>query len=317
MEQAQQKGAHDASLLVAYLCLLAAPLFWAGNFVVARAFFADIPPVAFNFWRWLLAFLFLAPFALSSASREIRQIVREWRLCAVLGLTGIALFQTFSYEAVHTTTALNAALYLSATPVLVTAISWWWFRDRLTRRQALGIALSLIGVGLIVTQADLTVLVGLRFRPGDLWMMAAVPLWAVYSVLIQRRPPDLSQGSLLLGSIFFGLLVLAPLYMWEVARGYYINPGPQTAAVLLYVSLFASAAAFICWQRGVSAIGANKSSLFIHLIPVFSAALGFLFLGEPIWGPHLVGAIFILVGILLTSARAQATLRPAASQTGA
>ena len=134
-------------------------------------------------------------------------------------------------------------------------------------------------------------------------MMAAVPLWAIYSVLIRRRPHDLSHYSLLMGSMFFGLLFLAPLYVWEIANGYSIEPGPQTAVALLYVSLFASAVAFVCWHKGVNTLGANKSSLFIHLIPVFSALLAFLILGEPIWGPHLFGALFILVGILLTTVR--------------
>ena len=298
----EEQGQHSGgNLLLAYVCLIGAPLFWAGNFVIARAYYTEIPPVAFNFWRWMLAFMFLAPFALPSAGREIRQIVREWRLCAVLGLTGIALFQTFSYQAVHTAPAVNAALYMSATPILVTTFSWWWFGDRLTGLQALGIAVSLVGVAIVVTQADLETLLALRFRPGDLWMIAAVPLWAIYSVLIQRRPSDISRRSLLLGSILFGLIFLAPLYAWEVGRGQLLTPGPLTAIVLLYVSLFASAGAFLLWHQGTSTVGANKSSLFIHLIPVFSAALGYLFLGEAVWGSYLIGALAILVGILLTT----------------
>ncbi len=308
------------SLLVAYICLVGAPLFWAGNFVIARAFYTDIPPVAFNFWRWALAFMFMAPLALPSFGREIRQILREWRLCAILGLTGIALFQTFSYQAVHTAPAVNAALYMSLTPILVTTISWWWYGDRLSRLQALGIGVSLVGVVVVVTQADMKTLLELEFRAGDLWMIMAVPLWAVYSVLIQRRPADVSRRSLLLGSIFFGLLFLAPLYAWEISRGYVMTPGPATAAVLLYVSLFASAGAFILWHRGTVTVGANRSSLFIHLIPVFSAALGYLFLGEDVWGSYLIGAAAILVGIVLTSAgvpRAPSRAAPTGEARGA
>ncbi len=301
MDVTTRPDARSVSILLAGSCLIAAPLFWAGNFVIARALFAEIPPVAFNFWRWFLAFLFLAPFVVSTVRHEFRQIVGEWRLCAILGVTGIALFQTFSYQAVHTTTALNAALYLSVTPIIVTAISWRWFNERLTRRQAVGIVVSLFGVGLVVTQADPAVLLALRFRPGDIWMIAAVPLWAVYSVLIQRRPAGMSQGSLLLSSIFFGLLLLAPLYAVELGQGFSMTTNLQTVGALLYVSLFASVAAFVFWQKGVSILGANKSSLFVHLIPLFSALLGFAFLGEAIWGPHLIGALFILIGIVLTT----------------
>ncbi len=306
-----------------YACLVLAPLFWAGNFVVARAVYTDIPPVAFNFWRWCLAFLFLAPLTLTSVTQEFRSIRREWKLCALLGVTGIALFQTFTYAAVHTTTALNASLYLSATPVFVIALSWRWSSENLTLRQGVGIVVSLLGVLLIVTRAEIAVLTGLRIHAGDLWMVAAVPLWAVYSVLLRRRPPDISLRALLMASIFFGLrallmasiffgvLFLSPLYVQELARGTWMTFGPRTALSLLYVSLFASAAAFLCWQLGVTSVGANKSSLFVHLVPIFSALFAFLFLGEPIWGPHLIGAPFILFGILLaTGSPSAATLHP-------
>ncbi len=288
-------------VLFPYACLIVAPLLWAGNFVVARAFYADIPPIAFNFWRWFLAFLVLVPFTQNQVRREIGVIAREWKLCALLGIAGIALFQTFSYVAVHTTTALNASLYLSATPLFVIALSSWMFSERLTRRGAVGVGISVFGVILIATRADLSELLQLRFNAGDLWMMAAVPLWAIYSVWIKRCPPDLSARSLLMGSIFFGLVVLVPLYLWELASGARMALGLPTAAALLYVSLFASAIAFLCWQSGVNRVGPNKSSLFVHLIPMFSAILAFMFLREAIWGPHLLGVPFIFLGILMTT----------------
>ena len=104
-----------------------------------------------------------------------------------------------------------------------------------------------------------------------------------------------------MGSIFFGLVALVPLYLWELASGARMAVGLPTTAALLYVSIFASAIAFLCWQSGVNGIGPNKSSLFVHLIPVFSAILGFIFLQEAIWGPHLLGALLIILGILVAT----------------
>jgi drug/metabolite transporter (DMT)-like permease len=289
-----------------YLLLIVSSLAWAGNFVVGRFVHTQVPPVGLSFWRWLVALAVLLPFTLGVTWRQRALIKQHWRLIATLGATGIAVFHILLYQALHFTEAVNAALVLSITPVVIVGLSWALLGDRLSLRQALGIVISLVGAVIIITRGDLRLLLALRFNAGDLWMLAAVPNWALYSVLLRRLPGTFQPMSLLTAIALSGVGFLAPLYLWELARGEHMQINVETVSSILYIGLFASVLAYICWNRGVAVVGANRAGLFMHLIPLFSAVLAVVTLGESVRLFHLTGASFIFAGIyLVTRARAK------------
>jgi drug/metabolite transporter (DMT)-like permease len=296
-----------AALAWPYLLLSVSSLSWAGNFVVGRFIHAQIPPVTLSLSRWLVALSALLPFTLRLTWEQRALIRQHWRLLATLGATGIALFHTFVYRALHYTEAVNAALILSTTPVVIAALSWTLFGDRLSRRQAFGIATSLAGALVIITRGDLRGLLHLRFNVGDLWMLMAMPNWALYSVLLRRLPGGFHPLSLLTATALFGVAFLIPLYGWELLHGERTEFGISTVSAILYIALFASVLAYVCWNRGVALVGPNRAGLFLHLIPLFSAVLAAGTLGEPVRAFHLVGAGCIFTGIYLVT-RAPAAL---------
>jgi drug/metabolite transporter (DMT)-like permease len=280
-----------------YLALAGSALFWAGNFIVGRALRDDVPPVTLSFWRWTLALAVLLPLTLG----ELRRQRAVWRLhgrrLLGLGLTGVAGFQTCVYIALQTTPALNALLFLSLTPAVIVVLSWLFLRERLALRQGAGILVSLLGAALLITQGDLGVLAGMELRRGDLWMMLAVLLWAVYSLLARRRPAQLSQLGFLSATVLAGMTALAPMYLWTFSQGARASWQAGSVAGLVYVALLPSVAAFLFWNRGVQAVGPNRAGMFLHLMPVFGAVLGVLFLGEAVAAYQLVGAGLVLAGI--------------------
>ncbi len=284
--------------LAPYALLAAAPLCWAGNIVLARGMAEFIPPVAFAFFRWTLASLLLLPFALRPAARDRHEIRRGWKRLAVLALLGIAGFNTLLYAAVHTTTAINGALLQTSMPAVIVLLSLLLHREPVSRPQLAGVLLCIAGAAGIVLRGDPRRLAELDLVPGDLLMAAAVVLYALYSVLLRRRPP-IHPLSLLLATFVFGAAALFPAFLVECALHGAPPLDGRVAASVLYVALFPSIVAYFCWNRGVERLGPNRAGLFINLIPVFAALLSVALLGERLRGFHLTGLALIAGGMAL------------------
>ena len=284
-----------------YLLLSLTSLFWAGNFVVGRAVRDAVPPIGLAFWRWVIALAILLPFVAGGLWRYRAVMRREWRILIMLGVTGVGAFHSFVYLALQSTQAVNAVLFLATTPLVIIAISWAAFGDRIGWAGAAGAAASLAGAVLVIARGDLDVLLALRFNPGDLWMLCAVPTWAVYSVCLKRRPQDLPPLLLLAATMIVGTLAILPAYIWEYASGDRIRLDAGAVLALAYVAVFASIVAYVCWNRGVKEVGPNRAGVFINLMPVFAALLAIAFLGERIAVYHLMAAVLVFAGVVLIS----------------
>ena len=288
------------------LLLTLSALFWGGNFVVGRWAHTDIGPLNLTFVRWVVSALILTPFVAAGIWQHRATIQKHFGLLFVLALTGMVMFHSFTYIALHTTEAINAAFVLAAMPMVIPVVSRIMGDERLSLRQALGIMVSFVGVATIVSRGDLDVLLHLSFAPGDLWVLAAVVAWSVYSVLVKRKPQGLPSLVLLGVCNWIAVVILAPFYVWELNTlgGFAVTL--SSVLVIAYVALFASIAAFVCWNAGVHQIGANKAGLFIHLIPLFASIFSIAFLDESLKSYHFIGIVPILVGIYLTTtAKAQ------------
>ncbi len=288
-----------------YLLLILTTLFWSGNFVISRGMHAEIPPFTLSFWRWLVAFLILSVFAVKHLWRQ-RELARShYRFICIQGLVGVAGFNTLIYLAMQSTTAINAVLVNSCIPVLIAVCSWIFYREVMTPRQCLGVFVSLCGVLLIISRGELAHLLDVSFNRGDLLVLAAAVLWAIYSANLKRYPKELHPLAYQSGIVVSGLLVLFPLYLLEFFSGNVMIVTTASISTILYVALFASVLAFIFWNRAVRTVGANKAGPFIHLMPVFSTVLAVIFLGERIQSYHLQGIVMIFIGIAMTTFRVQ------------
>jgi len=164
----------------------------------------------------------------------------------------------------------------------------------------MGIALSLVGVAVIIVRGDPAVVAGLAFAPGDLWMLASVPVWSVYTVLVRRVPIGLPPLAMILAIAAMGLVPLAPAYAWEIATVGGIAVNVANLVSIGYVSLFASVIAYICFNRAVGEVGATKGGLFLYLMPVFATLMAIVLLGEQLRLFHAAGIALIVGGIYLT-----------------
>ncbi|HSO83462.1 DMT family transporter [Thiocapsa sp.] len=283
--------------------LLAAlpPLFWAGNFVLARALHTDISPFALSFWRWAIALLVLLPFAYTDLWRQRALLRRHWPVLTLFALLGITNYNTFAYLGLQSTTATNAVLLTSVTPVVILGLSVLLFRAPLRRAQVLGILLSLAGVVLVATEGRPQMLGEMKLNRGDLWILAASLDWALYSVFLRWRPAELEPKPFLAAIIAIGLLPLLGLYAWDLASGHRFKPNQTNLAAIGYVAVFPSVLAYVFWNRAVVEMGPNRTGQYMHLIPIFGAGLAVVLLGERLHVYHLFGALMIAAGIALAT----------------
>jgi drug/metabolite transporter (DMT)-like permease len=283
-----------------YLLLSITALCWAGNAVVGRLAAGHIPPVTLSFLRWSFAFLVILPLTWKHLKRDWPAIRGKLGVMVLLSVTGIGVFNTLQYWALEHTQALNTLLLQSSGPLIVAVWSLILLRVRLTLAQAIGVLLSLAGVMVILTQGDLTALSAIRFNKGDLIFLVAMITFGLYSVLTLKRPAIHSLS--LVGFTFgCGALVLIPLLIWELIARPVMVLDTQNVLTLIYVAIFPSAVAYLCFNRGVQLIGANRAAPFFHVVPVFGAAMAMLFLGERPHAFHIIGFALVLTGVYIAS----------------
>jgi drug/metabolite transporter (DMT)-like permease len=286
---------------LAYLGLALSALFWAGNAVFARGSAGTIPPLTLSFWRWVIALLLVLPFGLPHLCREWPLGLRHWRPLLLLAVLSVAAYNTLMYLAAQYTTAINITLVNATAPVVIPLLAHMLLGHRLAGRQWAGVGVALIGMLAIVVGSGADVAATLGINPGDLIMIIAVLTWGLYSVLLRRRPVPLHPLTLLLFLMMFGLPVLLPFYLWELAVHGGTPLTATTVPVFLYVGLFPSVLAYLFWNHGVAAVGPSQAGMFMYLIPVFAALMASIFLGERLYGHHAVGAALILSGLYLST----------------
>ena len=282
--------------------LVGAITLWSGNAVVARAaMLEDVPPLAFNFWRWTLALIILSPFTASGVWRQRRAFLEGWWYYAAFGLIGVTLFNDLFYIGLQYTTAVQGSLIMAILPMLVLILAAVFLSHRITGRQIFGVVLSIAGVVFIVLQGDLELIRTLDVNAGDLWCLAAVVVWAIQIMMLRWKPAEVTILPFMTVIIAAGVLFQAPLYIWEHSTGQVFRPDANTLALTLYVALFAAVIGTTMYNSGVIKVGPTTSGYFGNLYPVFAAVLAIVFLGEPFEWFHGLGGALVLAGIYIAT----------------
>ena len=287
---------------LAYILLVLTTIFWSGNFIVGKAAtIYEIPPFSLNFFRWLFAGIILLPFTFKEIFLKKNYIKENIGLFIILGITSITVFNSIVYYSLYFTQVITGVLMISTIPVWIILISSLLKIEKTNIYQIFGILLSLIGVVAIITKSDLEVIKGLEFNKGDLSIIIAMFSWAIFSTLLKKKKLEVSQITLLQVVIIFGLIFLTPIYIIELLLGNYIILDKPFFLTLAYVVIFPGLLSFLFWIKGISVIGANRSGIFLHLMPIFGSVFAIIIFKEKIMFYHLIGAIFIIFGIRISN----------------
>ena len=290
----------------AYILLTLTALFWSGNFIVGKAAsIYEIPPFSLNFYRWLFAFIILLPFTFKEIFEKKKYILENIGFFIILGITSITVFNSIVYYSLYHTQVISGVLMISTIPVWIMFIASLLKIERTNIFQIIGVVLSLTGVICIITKADIELIKNLDFNKGDLSMVVAMFSWAIYSALLKKRTYQFSQIALLEVIIICGLVFLVPVYFIEMSLGYKIVLEIPFILTLTYVVLFPGIIAFLFWIKGIALIGANRAGVFLHLMPIFGAIMALIIFNEKFMLYHVLGAVFIIVGIILSNRNKQ------------
>jgi len=295
------KSANNRIEVLGIIYALAATAIWSGNVAIARGLFEDIPPVTLAFWRWVVAVIVALPFGLKALIAEWGALKKSLPYLILTSILGISLFNTLLYIAGRSTTAINLSLISITFPIFVIILSRIFFRETISLYRWIGILLVISGIILLITKGHPARLLDISFAVGDVWMLIAALVWALYGILIKQKPPELSNWSFQIATFILGLIFLFPFYIWEYLTVPPVDFTPKVVAAILYIGIFASVVAFVFWIKAIATIGPSKTGVVYYTMPLFSGALAFLFLNEQIGALHLFTGLMIVVGILIAN----------------
>ncbi|MFI8750655.1 DMT family transporter [Vreelandella lionensis] len=294
--------------LIYFLPPLATVLIWSGNMTINQLSVGAIAPSSIAFLRWLLALVVMTPFVLPAVLRHKDEIVRNWPKLALLGLLGMGLWQGLAYVAAETTTATNMGILAAMVPLLTVLLSALILKEPPTLGGVVGGVLAFIGVTVLLGRGNPLSLLQLEVAKGDALMVVAATCYALYGVMLKRWAMNLPPWVMLYAQVCFAVLFLLPPYL----MGPMTPVDGQNVWLILYAGIPASVITTFLWMRAVRQIGANQSSIFINLMPLFSALIAMALLGEQVSGFHFIGGLLILAGVIMAQTLTRPLVRAAA-----
>jgi drug/metabolite transporter (DMT)-like permease len=286
----------------AYIMLVCASLFWAGNFIVGKyAFLTDIPPLSLVFYRWTLVWFILLPFTYKEIIKYKDIILHNLPLLFLLGFTSVGLFNSFTYLALIHTQVINASLFNAAIPAIIILLCFLFKVEKTNKFQILGLIISVLGIIAIITKLKVDILLSLNFNKGDLIMVGGVLTWGIYSTLLKRKKFTLPLLTLVHVICTLGLISVLPQFLYEYTNGQVIKFDINLVYTLIFLALFPSIGSYYCWAGAVSIVGANRAGISLSLIPLFSTIFAIAIYDEKFQLFHLIGAILIILGLFLSN----------------
>ena len=286
----------------AYIMLVCATLFWAGNFMVGKlAYVENIPPMTLVFLRWSLVWIILLPFTYKEILKNKDIIFKNLPLLFFLALTSVGLFNSFTYLALAYTQVINASLFNTAIPAMIIFLCFLLKIERTNKFQIFGLIISVLGILSIITKLDFNILLSLNFNKGDLIMIGGVITWGLYSSFLKKKKFTLPLLTLVHVLCTFGLIFILPQFLYELSHGFTVKLNTNLGLTLIYLALFPSIGSYYCWAGAVAIIGANRAGIFLSLIPFFSTIMAITFFNEKFQFFHLIGSILIILGLFLSN----------------
>lgn len=279
-----------------------ATLIWSGNFIIARGVIKDIPPVTLAFYRWLLATVIILPFAWKYFLAELRIVMQKPGYFLLAALTGVSLFNTFVYIAGHYSGAINMAILgTCSSPIMSVVLARIFLHEKITLLRVSGMIISIAGILLLLSKGSLESLLSFSFTRGDWWILAAAFTFAVYNILVKKKPAAMNASNFLFTIFLLGTSILLPFYLYELNTSGGIAINVSNLSAIIYLGLGASVICFLIWNKAIAALGAGRTALFGNLIPVFSSVEAVVLLHEKITGIHIISFILVVAGLIIAN----------------
>ena len=289
---------------LAFLFPFSCMAIWSGNAIVSKLAVGLLSPAALAWSRWMVAAIILTPFLAHRAWRDRAKLRAGFYQLAALALLGMVLNQTLGYYAAQTLGATEIGLMMGLTPLMTVLLSIWLLRERPTWGALLGGLISILGLTILLGQGDPSRLFTQGIHIGSVYMLLSAGTYALYSVLLKKWDLGLDNWSMLYSQVLCSLLFLTPFYL--LVDGQW--PDGRALWLILYAGIPTSALSPWLWMQGIALLGASRTTIFMNLLPVMTAALAISWLGETLTSYHLIGGGMTLLGVLLAQLLVQPVL---------
>jgi drug/metabolite transporter (DMT)-like permease len=287
-----------AGILLASL----AAFIWSWNFIVARAIAGEVPPITINFYRWVIATIFILPFAIKSFRKERHLLWQHKGYLLWTAIAGISVFNTLLYVAGHYVTAINLALLgTTSSPVFAIILAALFLKERISLLRVLGLLTCIAGILLLLSSGDINTLLNFTFSRGDWIVLLAALMFAVYNTLVKRKPVNISPMTFLFVTFFIGTVLMIPFYLVETINSTPVTWSLSLAGIFLYLGIAASVLSYFCWNIAIGHMGSARTALFGNLIPLFSIIEAVLILGEKLELVDMLSGLIIITGLIIAN----------------
>ncbi len=283
-----------------------ATIIWSGNFVIARSAHKQIPPVSLAFYRWLCATIIILPFGFQKIFIEKKILLNNKLYLFFAALTGIALFNTCVYVAGHYSSAINLALIgTTSSPIMAVILARIFLKEKISWLRLVGLAICISGILLLMGKGSFRQILMLRFSNGDVWVLLGAFFFAIYNVLVRKKPAGISPLVFLSTIFTIGTLILLPFFLIEQHYSVPINWNMNMFWIILYLGLGNSIISYLFWNAAIARLGTARTALFGNLIPIFSSIEAVAALGETITVIHILSAVLVIIGLIIANLKAK------------
>ncbi|MDX8447991.1 DMT family transporter [Mesorhizobium captivum] len=290
----------------------AAVLCWllsAGVYIAAKWVAPEMPPWGLCFWRLTLACAILLPIVHRHHGAMIALLKSRPLEIVAVGAIGLTLCQGLIYHGLAATDATTAGIIMALSPVMTMVLARFVLGEPLGLWKSFGALAALAGMLVIVAHGDLAALLQLQFNPGELWIVGSAFCWALYTVLVRRSKFGIELLPLVVLLLGAGALVALPFHLWEIFNDERSAMNANGLLALAYLAGPGGALMYYLYNRSVETLGASKASMLLYLQTLFVAILAYLLLGESLHDYDLLGAAFIVAGIVLATATRPKAMR--------
>jgi drug/metabolite transporter (DMT)-like permease len=286
--------------LAGYVKLVLTTAFWGGAFIAGRHLAQHMPHFLAATGRFVAALLPLLAFALATGNFP-RLTRRQVGATLLLGATGVFAYNAFFFAGLAHIPASRAALIVALSPIMTMLVMRVLAHERWSALRFAGVAVSLVGVTLVITRGDLASVLGGAVGLGELWIFLAVVAWVAYTIIGKRALDGLSATAATAWSTLWGTLMLAVPALVELAGGAVRWPDGLSWLAMAYLGVCGTALAFVWYNQAVATIGPARATLFTNLVPVFAVIFSVVFLGERPVLASLVGGVLVVSGVFLAN----------------
>ena len=284
------------------LFAITSTVIWSGNFIVSRYAIHLAGPISLAFFRWTIASITMFPFAFKAIKNEWPIFKQNKLYFFLMGLVGIAIYNTLIYTSGHYTTAINMALFGSTVhPVVSALLGAAIIHEKLHWKNITGIALCIVGTIYLLTKGELMNIIHFKMGAGDLLMVLAGCCFGSYNVFVRKKPAGISNTSFLFCLFTIGAIFLLPASQIEMNHVQPVIFNTHFLWIVLYIGIGNSTISYLIWNLAIQKIGPGKTALFATLAPLLSSYEAVLFLGETFNKAQITSGLIIIVGIIINT----------------